>query len=140
MVVEVKKRAAVLGLAVALGSPGISSAAVLESQFPPRTVQDLIAICSPAKDDPMMTAAINYCHGYAEGAVVVEMAHESQRGGRKLFCLPNPPPPSGSELGSFIVWANQDPSRLMQPAIYGMFLYLAQKYPCANQSAGTGRR
>jgi hypothetical protein len=33
------------------------------SQFPPRTVRDLIEICAPAKDDPMMTAAINCCHG-----------------------------------------------------------------------------
>jgi hypothetical protein len=37
----------------------IASAAVTQSQFPPRRVRDLIEICAPAQDDPMMTAAIN---------------------------------------------------------------------------------
>jgi Rap1a immunity proteins len=105
-------------------------AAVSESQFPPRTVADLIAICGPAQDDPAMTAAVNFCHGYAEGAVDVEEAHEAQPGARKLFCLPTPRPPSGSELASFIAWANQRPARLDMPAIDGMFIYLAGKYPC----------
>jgi hypothetical protein len=75
-------------------------AAVTESEFPPNTVRDLIAICSPDNNDPMMTAAVNFCHGYAEGAVDVEEAHEAQKGARKLFCLPTPPPPRGSELTS----------------------------------------
>jgi hypothetical protein len=114
-----------------------ASAAVSESQFPPRTVADLIAICAPAKDDPLMTAAVNFCHGYAEGAVDVEEAHEMQRGGRKLFCLPTPRPPRGSELTSFIAWANERPARLDMGAIDGMFIYLAERYPCP---AGQGRR
>jgi len=66
-----------------------ASAAVSESQFPPQTVADLIAICAPAKDDPLFTAAVNFCHGYVEGAVDVEEAHEGQRGGRKLFGAPS---------------------------------------------------
>ena len=115
-------------LAVSAGFPAV--AALTEAQFPPTKVRDLIAICAPAQDDPMMTAAVNYCHGYAEAAVVVEEAHERQRQGRKLFCMPNPPPPSGQELANFVAWANAEPSRLDQPAVDGMFLYLAQKYPC----------
>ena len=115
-------------LAISGGFP--AKAALTAAQFPPATVRDLIAICSPAQDDPMMTAAVNYCHGYAEGAVIVEEAHESQRRARKLFCLPTPRPPSGKELVDFTAWANAEPSRLNQPAVDGMFLYLAQKYPC----------
>ena len=97
---------------------------------PPNTVRDLIAICSADKNDPMMTAAVNFCHGFAEGAVIVEEAHEAQKGARKLFCLPAPPPPRGSELTTFIAWANEQPTRLDMPAIDGMFIYLAGKYPC----------
>jgi Rap1a immunity proteins len=119
-----------LGVALAAGLASSAFAVVSDSQFPPQTVRDLIAVCSPSQDDPRMTGAINYCHGFAEGAVIVEIAHGDQRHGRKLFCLPSPPPPSGSELTSFIAWANQVPSRLDEPAIDGMFLYLAQKYPC----------
>jgi Rap1a immunity proteins len=120
-------------------SASAASATVSESQFPPRTVGDLIAICAPAKDDPLMTAAVNFCHGYAEGAVVVEEAHEMQRGGHKLFCLPTPRPPRGPELTSFIAWANERPARLEMPAIDGIFIYLAGKFPCPVTPTGRHR-
>jgi hypothetical protein len=125
-----KPAGVVLGVALMMGVVSNAPAAVTESQFPPRTVRDLIAICAPDKEDPMMTAALNFCHGFAEGAVIVEEAHEAQRGGRKLFCLPSPRPPRGSELTSFIAWSNENPARLDMPAIDGMFIYLAGKYPC----------
>ena len=123
-------RALALGAVLAAAGATSASAAVSQSQFPPETVTDLIAICTPAQDDPLMAAALGFCHGFAEGAVVVEEAHEQQRGGRELFCLPTPRPPRGSELQSFIAWANEQPARLQMPSIDGMFLYLAGKYPC----------
>lgn len=116
------------------GGVTTSSAAVVESNFPPRTVRDLIAICAPEPNDPMMTAAVNFCHGFVEGAVIVEEAHEAQQGARKLFCLPTPPPSRGSELSSFIAWANEQPDRLNMPAIDGAFIYLAGRYPCAAEA------
>ncbi len=114
-------------------------AALTQSDFPPTTVRNLIAICTPDQNDPMMTAAVGFCHGFAEGAVIVEEAHEAQRGARKLFCLPTPRPPRGSELNSFIAWANEQPARLDMPAIDGIFIYLAGKYPCPAE-APKGRR
>ena len=126
------------GVALVAGAT-IASAAVMESQFPPRTVRDLIEICAPSKEDPMMTAAINYCHGFAQGAILVEEAHGEHRDVRKLFCLPSPPPPSGSELSKFIAWANALPSRLDEPAIDGMFIYLAETYPCRQEATGKRR-
>jgi hypothetical protein len=121
------------GATMALGN-------VTESQFPPTTVRDLIAICAPAQEDPMMTAAINYCHGFAQGAVLVEEAHADHRDVRKLFCLPSPPPPSGSEIAKFTTWANAVPSRLDQPAVDGMFIYLAETYPCPQEATPRKRR
>ena len=127
-----------LGLTL-MASATIASAAVTQSQFPPRTVRDLIEICAPANDDPMMTAAINYCHGFAQGAVAVEEAHEDHRDVRKLFCLPSPQPAEGSEITKFIAWANALPSRLDEPAIDGMFIYLAEAYPCPQEVTGKRR-
>ena len=127
-----------LGVALATGAT-IASAAVTESEFPPRTVRDLMEICAPAQDDPLMTGAINYCHGFVEGAVTVEEARENHRDVRRLFCLPSPPPPSGSELTKFAAWANAVPSRLDDPAVDGMFIYLAETYPCP-QAATRKRR
>lgn len=117
----------------------IASAAVTQSQFPPRTVRDLIQICAPAKDDPMMTAAINYCQGFTQGAVLVEEAHQDHHDVRRLFCLPSPRPASGSEISKFIAWANARPDRLDDPAIDGMFIYLAETYPCPQNATVTRR-
>lgn len=127
------------GAALAVGGITAASAAVTQADFPPNTVRDLIEICAPDQSDPMLTAAVNFCHGFAEGAVIVEEAHEAQRGARKLFCLPSPRPPRGSELSSFIAWANEEPTRLNMPAIDGMFIYLAGKYPCAAETPARGR-
>ena len=66
--------------------------------------------------------------------MLVEEAHEGHRDVRKLFCLPHPRPPSGSEIGKFIAWANALPSRLDQPAVDGMFIYLAETYPCPQEA------
>jgi hypothetical protein len=132
-------RCLLFGTVLVCGGATLAPAAVTESDFPPGTVRDLIAICAPEPSDPMMTAAVNFCHGYAEGAVIVEEAHEAQRGARKLFCLPKPPPPRGSELTSFIAWANEQPARLNMPAIDGVFIYLAGKYPCAAEASKTRR-
>jgi hypothetical protein len=126
-----------LGVVLTAGAT-VASAAVTQSQFPPRTVRDLIAICAPTNDDPSMTAAINYCQGFAQGAVAVEEAHEDHHDVRQLFCLPSPPPAEGSEIAKFTAWANAVPSRLDEPAIDGMFIYLAETYPCPQET--TGRR
>jgi Rap1a immunity proteins len=125
-----RSKCLLFGAVLAFGGATTAPAAVTESQFPPNTVRDLIAICSADKNDPMMTAAVNFCHGFAEGAVIVEEAHAAQKGARKLFCLPTPRPARGSELGTFVAWANEQPARLDMPAIDGIFIYLAGKYPC----------
>jgi Rap1a immunity proteins len=119
--------------------PTAMPAAVMDAQFPPNTVRDLIAICAADKDDPRMTAAVNFCHGFVEGAVIVEEANETQKGARKLFCLPSPRPPRGSELTNFAAWASQQPGRLDMPSIDGVFVYLAQRFPCPAEASGRRR-
>jgi hypothetical protein len=117
----------------------LAPAAVTDAQFPPNNVRDLIAICAPAPDDPRMTASVNFCHGFVEGAVIVEEANEAHRGAHKLFCLPTPRPPRGSELTNFIAWANERPARLDIPAIDGVFIYLTQKFPCPVEASSKRR-
>ena len=80
---------------VILAGPLAARAAVTESEFPPKTVRQLVDIGTDGKDDPMMTAAVNYCHGFAEGAVIVETAHEAQRGGRKQLGVAAADPAQG---------------------------------------------
>ena len=117
----------------------LAPAAVTDAQFPPNNVRDLIAICAPAPDDPGMTASVNFCHGFVEGAVIVEEANEAHKGARKLFCLPSPRPPRGSELTNFIAWANAQPGRLDMPSIDGVFIYLAERFPCPSEASSRRR-
>lgn len=52
-----------LGAVLAVGSSAGALAAASALQFPPRTVSDLLAICSVGQNDPMRTAAVSYCNG-----------------------------------------------------------------------------
>ena len=126
-----KLRIFALGILLSAGLPAAAMAAVSAAEFPPRTVRDLLAICAPAKDDPMRTAAVSFCTGYVEGAVIVEKAHGMQKNAHPLFCLPTPPPTHHEALVAFTAWADAKPARLDQPAIDGLFTWLAQTYPCA---------
>ena len=67
-------------------------------------------------------------------------ANEARKGARKLFCLPSPRPPRGSELTNFIAWANGLPGRLDMPSIDGVFVYLAERFPCPAEAASSNRR
>ena len=132
--------AALLAAGVTLAPLTHASAVVTDAQFPPNNVHDLIAICAPAPDDPRVTASVNFCHGFVEGAVIVQEANEAHKGARKLFCLPSPRPPRGSELTNFITWANEQPERLDMPSIDGVFVYLAERFPCPPEAASRRRR
>jgi hypothetical protein len=68
------------GAVLVIAGTTVAAAAVTESEFPPKTVRDLIAICAPDQSDPLVTAAVNFCHGYAEGAVDVEEAPSPKKG------------------------------------------------------------
>ncbi|HUC16562.1 MAG TPA: Rap1a/Tai family immunity protein [Acetobacteraceae bacterium] len=126
-----KLRLAALAIVLSVGSAGGALAAVTASSFPPKTVRDLLSLCMAPKSDPMMMAEAGFCHGYVEGAVVVEMAHERQKNAHVMFCIPSPPPNHSQVMASFAAWADAQPARLDQPAIDGLFTYLAQAYPCA---------
>ena len=136
-----RSRCLLLGAALLAGAipSALVAAAVTDAQFPPNNVRDLIAICAPTPDDPRMTASVNFCHGFVEGAVIVEEANEARKAARKLFCLPSPRPPRGSELTNFITWANEQPGRLDMPSIDGVFVYLAERFPCP-ETASSRRR
>ncbi len=126
-----KLRMAALGIVLSVGSAGGALAAGTGANFPPKTVRDLLTICMAPKSDPMMMAEVGFCHGYVEGAVIVEMAHEKQKNAHVMFCIPSPPPKHRQVMASFAAWADAQPARLDQPAIDGLFTYLAQTYPCA---------
>jgi Rap1a immunity proteins len=108
-----------------------AQAALTRDQFPPRTTSDLIALCSASKDDPLMTAAVNFCQGFAEGAVEMALSYEAMgRKDRQPFCLPTPRPTHDQALAQLVAWANADPKRLDDTPVVGLIRFLIQQYPC----------
>ena len=112
-------------LAVSLGGVGIASAQPAVSLHV-RTAGDLAAMCSASPRESTGPAQLNYCSGFAQGAVDVEFSHA---GATKPFCIP-PGTKREVTLREFAGWVRALPSRGSDTATAGLFRYLAEKYPC----------
>ena len=119
---------AVVGGLVLLASG--ASRAAMEANFGANTTGDLVELCTATPDNPIGTAAINFCEGFAQGAVLVEMQNQAAFRGAKLFCMPNPPPSRDQALNDFVNWARVSPDRLAQSSTDGLFRFLSERYPC----------
>ena len=116
-------------------------AAVTQDNFPPKTTADLVALCSAQKDDQLVTAAVNYCHGFAEGAVDIALSYSAVGPqAHRPFCLPSPAPTHDQAVADFAAWANGDPKRLDQPAVVGLIGFLIYRYPCPHAAAAHGKK
>ena len=104
--------------------------AATEANFGARTTGDLVELCTATPDNAIGTAAVNFCEGFAQGAVLVEMQNQAAFRGPKLFCMPNPPPSRNETLSEFVVWARASPDRLAQSSTDGLFRFLSERYSC----------
>jgi hypothetical protein len=117
----------VVGLVLLVPS---ASEAATEANFGPTTTGDLVELCTAAPDNAMGTAAVNFCEGFAQGAVLVELQNMVAFRGPKLFCMPNPPPSRNEALSEFVNWARASPDRMATTSTDGLFRFLSERYPC----------
>jgi Rap1a immunity proteins len=111
-----------------LSAPGAHAAT--EANFGVRTTGDLVELCTATPNNPIGTAAVNFCEGFAEGAVSVETQNMAAFRGPKLFCMPNPPPSRNEALNEFVNWARASPDRMAATSTDGLFRFLSERYPC----------
>jgi hypothetical protein len=104
--------------------------AATEANFAAKTAGDLVELCAATPDSAIGTAAVNFCEGFAEGAVSVEMQNLAAFRGPKLFCMPNPLPSRNEALGGFVKWARMSPDRMSASSTDGLFRFLSERYPC----------
>jgi hypothetical protein len=104
--------------------------AATEQNFNARTTEDLVALCSANPGDAMGTAALNFCHGFAQGAVSVEMERQAAARQAKMFCFPNPTPSRSTTLGEFVKWARANPARMSDRPADGLFAFFSERFPC----------
>jgi hypothetical protein len=112
-----------LGLA-ALPGPGH---AAQEINLHARTAGDLAALCGVSPKEAGADAKINYCLGYAQGAVDGELR---RAGDKKPFCFPNPAPKRIATMTEFAGWVRSMPEHRTLSAQDGLFRFLAQRFPC----------
>lgn len=112
------------------GATHAARADVVEDNFNLRTTGDLVALCSAEPSDRMMTAAANFCHGFAVGAYRVMAELDAARRGPKLACLPAPTPTRNDAIAQFVTWARASPERMSLPPVDGIIGFARAQYPC----------
>jgi hypothetical protein len=110
-----------------------AAAAVTEDNFTLRNTGDLVALCSAAPSDPLMTPALNFCDGFAVGVYQVLQAQQAALRSGPWFCVPNPTPTRTQTVAAFVQWANANPQSMSQPAADGIAQFLGQRFPCARK-------
>lgn len=88
---------------------------------------ELADLCVPNPKEPGADAKINFCHGFAQGALdaVRKRAEET-----KHFCFPSNAPSRGVVMAEFANWARALPAHRAEPAVDGLFDFFAQRFPC----------
>lgn len=109
--------------------PSVGSAAT-EKNFYVKTTRDLVALCSTPADDPLRTAAINFCEGFLVGAYQYHMLSVKTEGRAPLVCPPDPPPSRDESVVRFIQWSKAHDAVLETHPVAGLFEFLAQTFPC----------
>jgi hypothetical protein len=92
-----------------------------------RTAGELAELCGANPKEPAADAKINYCHGFAQGVVDLQLQHS---GDKKPFCFPSPAPSRSATLGEFVNWVRSLPEHRTLSATDGLFKFLAERFPC----------
>lgn len=125
------RRAAIV-LAMGIGLLASGEALAVETRdFDAKNAGELANLCAAKPVDAKGTAAQNFCHGFAQGAVDVRRAQERASGGKPSFCFPNPAPKRTATLDEFVTWVRAQPSRLSSRPDEALFQFMSERFPCS---------
>jgi Rap1a immunity proteins len=111
------------GLVVGSGAAWAAQPITLQA----RTAGDLAALCAADPGSAGADAKINYCHGFAQGAVDDRLQLSTDK---KPFCFPNPAPSRAATMGQFVSWVRAEPANRDMPVLAGLFKFLGERFPC----------
>lgn len=121
----------VAGLTLTAGTSA-PAAQVTQDNFLLKTTGDLIVLCGANQNDPLYTAAVNFCHGFAVGAYrMLEIEEAASRTKRKQVCINEYPTVTrNSAIAGFVTWAADKPDVLATQPNDGLTQYLVNAFPC----------
>jgi hypothetical protein len=117
-------------LALAIVAPALSFSGAMAAQpiaLRANTAGDLAENCGANPREPGGDARINFCVGFAQGAIDVEQHYA---GDKKTFCIPKPAPTREATMSEFANWVRAIPDRRSTPAAPALFKFLAERFPC----------
>ncbi len=91
------------------------------------TSRDLAMLCGANPKEAGADAKINFCHGFAQGAVDVKLQESADK---KPFCFPSPAPKRSVTLSEFVNWVRALPEHQTLGAAQGLFQFLGERFPC----------
>jgi hypothetical protein len=91
------------------------------------TAGELAELCGASPREPGADAKINFCHGFAQGAI--DVARQSL-GDKKLFCFPSNPPSRTATMAEFVSWVRALPEHRTLSSTDGLFKFLGERFPC----------
>ncbi len=115
--------------AAASAATSPARAAPPDARIEVRTAGDLADLCAAPRTDPTGPERQNFCHGYAQGALTMELKREAATGKRRI-CMPNPAPTREATMAEFVKWARAMPKNQALPPTDGLFTFLSERFPC----------
>lgn len=88
---------------------------------------DLADICGVEPKDGAADAKINFCHGFAQGAIDVQRKYA---GDKKTYCMPTPAPTRTETMNQFVAWVKGLPAHRSLGPTDGFFQFLGERFPC----------
>lgn len=113
----------ICGLGMLSGTVWAAQPIILQA----RTAGDLAALCAADPNSAGADAKINFCHGFAQGAVDVRMHVAADK---KPFCFPSPTPNRSATMREFVAWVRSTPANRDMPVLDGLFKFLGERFPC----------
>ena len=113
-------------LLLAAGSAG----AVEQRDFDARTAGQLGNLCDAQSSERDGVAAQNFCHGFTQAVVDMQLTRERKSGAPRTICFPQPVPKRSATLDEFVTWLRAQPDRQSGPPSDAFLQFMSERFPC----------
>lgn len=124
--IRIPKLAAVVGLGALLGFATPTFAAE-EQAFEARTTAQLVSLCSTRPTDPTYAQSLQFCNGFAAGALSYYRATQ-RPGAAPRYC--GLPAGRQEAVNRFVAWAQANPRYSADNPVDTLFRFLDANYAC----------